>query len=61
MLPKNIVSIAGLSYFRVYANGMNLYTWDKLKEFQVDPEIGDGNGAMYPIQKIWNFGIDLRF
>lgn len=61
MLPKSIVSIASLSYFRVYVNGMNLYTWDKLKEFQVDPEIGDGNGAMYPIQKIWNFGIDLRF
>ncbi|MGV3504695.1 MAG: SusC/RagA family TonB-linked outer membrane protein [Adhaeribacter sp.] len=60
-LPKNLISVAGLSYFRVYANGMNLYTWDKLKEYQVDPEIGDGNGAMYPIQKIWNFGIDVRF
>lgn len=61
MLPKNVVSIIGLSYFRLYANGMNLHTWDKLKDYQVDPEIGDGNGAMYPIQKIWNFGIDVRF
>jgi len=61
MLPKNLVSVVGLSYFRIYTNGMNLYTWDKLTEFQVDPEIQDGNGAMYPIQKIWNFGIDVRF
>ncbi len=61
LLPTKMVSMLGLSYFRIYANGMNLYTWDKLKEFQVDPEIGDGNGAMYPIQKIWNFGIDVRF
>lgn len=60
-LPKNLISVAGFSYFRLYANGMNLYTWDKLKEYQVDPEIGDGNGAMYPIQKIWNFGLDVRF
>lgn len=60
-LPKSWITLMGLSYFRIYVNGMNLYTWDKLKEFQVDPEIGDGNGAMYPIQKIWNFGIDVRF
>jgi TonB-linked SusC/RagA family outer membrane protein len=60
-LPKNLISVAGFSYFRVYANGMNLHTWDKLKEYQVDPETGDGNGAMYPIQKIWNFGVDVRF
>ncbi|OZI05321.1 SusC/RagA family TonB-linked outer membrane protein [Siphonobacter sp. BAB-5385] len=60
-LPKKWLSPIGLSYFRVYINGMNLYTWDKLKDYQVDPEIGDGNGAMYPIQKIWNLGIDLRF
>ncbi|ASZ13362.1 TonB-dependent receptor [Chitinophaga pendula] len=60
-LPKRWIAPLQLSYFRVYINGMNLYTWDKLKDFQVDPEIGDGNGAMYPIQKIWNFGIDVRF
>ncbi|PSL49892.1 TonB-linked SusC/RagA family outer membrane protein [Chitinophaga niastensis] len=60
-LPKRWIKPLGLSYFRIYANGMNLITWDKLKDYQVDPEIGDGNGAMYPIQKIWNFGIDVRF
>ncbi|QNL51010.1 TonB-dependent receptor [Olivibacter sp. SDN3] len=60
-LPRNIVEAINLSFFRIYANGMNLFTWDKLKDWQVDPEIGDGNGAMYPIQRIWNFGIDVRF
>lgn len=60
-LPKTWVKQVGLSYVRLYANGMNLFTWDKLKDYQVDPEIGDGNGAMYPIQRIWNFGIDVRF
>ncbi|WP_212005976.1 TonB-dependent receptor [Chitinophaga sp. HK235] len=60
-LPKTWIKPIGLSYVRIYANGMNLFTWDKLKDYQVDPEIGDGNGAMYPIQRIWNFGIDVRF
>lgn len=60
-LPKKLIAKVGLTYFRVYLQGMNLYTWDKLKDFQVDPEIGDGNGAMYPIQKNWNFGIDVKF
>ena len=55
------VSVLGLSYFRVYVNGMNFFTWDKLKDFSVDPEISDGNGAMYPIQKIISAGIDVRF
>lgn len=61
VIPKAVVKRIGLSHVRVYVNGMNLYTWDHLKEYQVDPEIGDGNGAMYPIQKIWNFGFDVRF
>jgi len=60
-LPKRWIAPLNLSFFRVYFNGMNLYTWDKLSDFQVDPEIGDGNGAMYPIQRIWNFGIDVKF
>ncbi|MGN7722011.1 TonB-dependent receptor [Chitinophaga sp. 22620] len=60
-LPKRWIDPLSLSYFRIYFNGMNLFTWDKLDDYQVDPEIGDGNGAMYPIQRIWNFGIDVKF
>jgi TonB-linked SusC/RagA family outer membrane protein len=55
------VQALGLSYFRAYLSGMNLLTWDQLDDYQVDPEIGDGSGAMYPIQKIYSFGIDIRF
>ena len=60
-LPDQWVRSIGLSYFRIYSNAMNMFTWDKLGDYQVDPEIGDGNGAMYPIQKIYSFGIDVRF
>lgn len=60
-LPKRWIAPLSLSYFRIYCNGLNLYTWDKLSDYDVDPEIGDGNGAMYPIQRIWNFGIDVKF
>ena len=60
-LPKRWVKRMGLTYFRVYVNGQNLYTWDKLSDFGLDPEVNDGRGDMYPIQRIWNFGIDVRF
>lgn len=60
-LPKRWVKRMGLSYFRVYMNGENLYTWDKLGDFGLDPEVNDGRGDMYPIQRVWNFGIDVRF
>lgn len=30
-----------------------------LKEF--DPEISDGNGFAYPLQKSYNFGLNINF
>ncbi|TWI82506.1 TonB-dependent receptor [Chitinophaga japonensis] len=60
-LPKRWIKRAGINYFRIYINGMNLHTWDKLDDFGLDPEVNNGRGDMYPIQRIWNFGIDVKF
>ena len=47
---------------RIYVQGLNLFTWDKLKDVDIDPETKSGDGASwYPIQKIFNFGVDLTF
>ena len=41
---------------RIYVQGLNLLTFDK------DPETKSGDGASwYPIQKVFNFGIDITF
>lgn len=55
-LPKNWVQRIRLSNVRVFANGLNLYTWDKLKIF--DPETSDSFGN-YPQQRVMNFGINV--
>ncbi|PZP48605.1 MAG: hypothetical protein DI598_09835 [Pseudopedobacter saltans] len=44
---------------RVFINGINLYTWDKLKIF--DPEIASGGTGTYPQQKVINAGINFNF
>ena len=60
-LPKSAIRFAGLQTFRIYAQGLNLLTWDKLKDADVDPEIREGSGDWYPVQKVFNFGIDVTF
>ena len=45
---------------RIYVQGLNLLTFDKLGDVDIDPETKSGDGASwYPIQKVFNFGIDI--
>ncbi|RRB10496.1 SusC/RagA family TonB-linked outer membrane protein [Larkinella knui] len=44
---------------RVFLNGSNLFTWDKLKYF--DPEGTNELGGFYPQEKIYNLGLNLTF
>jgi TonB-linked SusC/RagA family outer membrane protein len=60
-LPASAIRIAGLQNVRIYVQGMNLFTIDKLKDADVDPETRNGDGAWYPIQRIFNFGIDITY
>lgn len=60
-LPKSAIRFAGLQNVRVYIQGMNLLTFDGLDDVDVDPETQNGNGAWYPIQRIFNFGIDITY
>lgn len=57
-LPRAFISKAKLTNCRIYFSGTNLLTFSKFKMW--DPEMG-GNGLGYPIQKVFNFGIQLSF
>jgi TonB-linked SusC/RagA family outer membrane protein len=48
----------GLTSVRVYANGTNLFVKSSFKLW--DPEQGS-NGLGYPIQKVFNFGLNVQF
>lgn len=56
-IPANITKRAWMSNARIYLNGLNLLTWSAFKTW--DPEQG-GNGFAYPIQKVYNIGININ-
>ncbi|WP_083927667.1 SusC/RagA family TonB-linked outer membrane protein [Niabella aurantiaca] len=56
-LPESISKRAWLSNARIYVNGLNLFVWSPFKTW--DPEQG-GNGFAYPIQKVYNVGININ-
>ena len=60
-IPTKYLKRFGLSKVRAYVNMTNPFVFcnKDLKEF--DPEISDGNGFAYPLQKSYNFGLNINF
>ncbi|MGN7787269.1 SusC/RagA family TonB-linked outer membrane protein [Niabella sp. 22666] len=56
-VPAKFTKRAWISNARIYLSGLNLLTWAPFKTW--DPEQG-GNGFAYPIQKVYNIGINLN-
>lgn len=56
-LPKKWAKAVLVRNARVYFNGLNLLTWSPFKLW--DPELG-GNGFAYPIQKVFNVGLNIN-
>ncbi len=55
-IPETFLSKYGLDYFRVFARGTNLFSWDNLD--QMDPETLSIN---YPLLKTFSLGLELTF
>jgi hypothetical protein len=60
-LPQAILKRAKLQRMRIYANAYNLFSWDNLAKFGVDPETIDDNGLQFPQNRVLNVGINLSF
>ncbi|HUH18233.1 TonB-dependent receptor [Albibacterium sp.] len=58
-LPQSLLEKIKIKKARFYINGYNLFSFDNLKKFGVDPEINDDNGLQYPQNKFYNVGINL--
>lgn len=58
-LPASWIQKIGLTNARIYANGFNLFTWDKVD--YMDPENRDTRAWYYPQQRIFNFGATVSF
>ncbi len=62
-VPLALTQKARINKLRVYLSGENLLTFTKMSEI-FDPEAtgGDwGNGKIYPLSKIYSFGMSLTF
>ncbi|HMI05440.1 MAG TPA: TonB-dependent receptor, partial [Pedobacter sp.] len=57
-LPKRLTQSIKLNNVRLYASATNLLTWSKFKQWDV--EMGD-QGLGYPIQKVYNAGLQITF
>lgn len=57
-LPQSLLKRAKVNNLRIYVNGLNLFAFSKFKLWDV--EMG-GNGLGYPVQRVYNIGINLGF
>ena len=69
-LPKSFTNKLKIGQLRFYVSGLNLLTFDKLGNLDIDPELPESgynasiNGqsaASYPYMKIYSFGLNLKF
>jgi len=58
-LSNNTLQKLRIADLRIYMNGFNLITIDKIKWF--DPEGDDDRGQFYPQNKIFNVGLSITF
>ncbi|MBE8721552.1 TonB-dependent receptor [Sphingobacterium sp. Ka21] len=59
-IPPQWLKSVKLSAVRVFVNGQNLAVWDKLWIKDRDPEATSSWDVPYPIQRIVNFGVNIK-
>ena len=55
-IPEKWIGVIGARNARIYVNGNNLFTWDKVPVY--DPENVD---TKYPLMRVVNFGVKVTF
>ena len=58
-LPGHLAGKIGAKRIRFYLNGLNMFTWDKMRFDSSDPELG--SGSTYPILRVFNSGVNVDF
>jgi len=51
-----------ISTARIFVSGYDLFTWSNFSLYQQDPEIASsGSAGTYPVQKVYNLGLQIGF
>lgn len=61
VIPQKIVSKIGVSKIRCYVNASNLFSWDNVKKYEIDPEISARAAVVYPSQRLIILGANVSF
>jgi len=59
IVPKNLYGRIGIENIRVFVSGFNLFSIDKMKKFNRDPETNNITGVNYPQTRIYRAGISI--
>ena len=60
-IPTELYSKVGISNVKIFASGFNLFSIDKMKKFNRDPETNSITGNNYPQSRIYKFGVNIEF
>jgi hypothetical protein len=61
-LPKAILTkLGGISNLRIYVNASNMFSFDNMRKFEIDPEVSSTSALVYPQPKLVNTGFNLTF
>lgn len=60
--PKSLLAKLKLRAARIYISGYDLVSWANFKLYAQDPEIANnGSAGTYPVQKVYNIGLQVGF
>ncbi len=60
-IPTSLLKKANIKRARFYVNAYNLFSFDNLAQYGLDPEVADDNGLQFPQMKNVNFGVNITF
>lgn len=61
-LPQRWAGALHVATARIYLSGYDLYTWSNFSLYSQDPEVANGaSGGTYPVQKVYNLGLQVGF
>lgn len=59
-LPANTFKTYGIGQVKVFAGATNLFSFDGMKKYNVDPETNNITGVNYPQSRIFRFGLNVN-
>ena len=60
-LPGKWTNKAFIEKMRLYVEGTNLFSFDNMKKYGIDPEVSGVQGADYPQHRVYTIGLNLTF